>query len=76
MELYILAFTLVFGPLRLFTLTKIFTGRLCNPFEGIFAITNKSGTFLGGIIVWLDNAIFYASLLFQAYYWLTIIVGE
>lgn len=74
-ELWIFAFTFVYGVLRFVSLLKIFGNYLTNFFQGIFGIENKNRTVAGGFIVWLDNAIFYGSLIYQAYFWIKFILA-
>lgn len=65
-ELGLVAITMVFGIVRLLSFTKLFDVRLIGMLEVLIPHIEKSKFF-----VWLDYLIFYGSLCFQAYYWLT-----
>lgn len=59
---FLLAFTFVYGTLRLITLTKLFSYLIQGFFEG-FAINRN-------FFKYLDVLIFMSSLIVQSHYWL------
>jgi len=66
----LLAVTFVFGVIKLLTHTKIFDKILDTPLVSVFYLKNKDYSAWKGLLLFFDNAFFYFSLVFQAWYWL------
>lgn len=66
LNILLLAITMVYGPVRLLALLKPFDFRLRGFLDSLipFEVNNS-------FILWLDSFLFYVSLVFQAYFWIS-----
>ena len=66
----LMAFTFLFGPIRLLTTLRIFNYGLDTPMNLIFGYDEwESYRSLQVLLAWLDNIITYLSLFFQCGWW-------
>ena len=70
MEAILFAITFVFGTLRLLTWSKLFHTQFDNTIHVLLGVTDKTK-----LLVWLENALYIGSLLYQVYFFYNLILG-